>query len=78
MDEDKITFAPAHRWRFIDFLLAEYGTINLSAICPFFALSMPQASHDFAKYQQIASHNTEYDKTSKTYGRTRELGRAFP
>ncbi|MFM0349854.1 hypothetical protein [Paraburkholderia sp. RL17-347-BIC-D] len=78
MDKDKLTFALAYRLRFIDFLLAEYGTINRSAICSFFALSMPQASHDFATYQQIATHNMESDKTSKTYRRTREFERAFP
>lgn len=78
MNKDKLTFALAYRLRFIDFCLAEYGTINRSAICSYFALSMPQASNDFATYQQIAPRNMEYDMNAKTYRRTREFERAFP
>jgi hypothetical protein len=78
MDKSKITYALAYRLRFIDFCLAEYGTINRSAICTYFALSMPQASHDFATYNQIAPGNMEYDMSEKTYRRTRAFVRAFP
>lgn len=77
MDKDKLTFAVTYRLRFIDFLLAEYGTINRSAICSYFALSMPQATNDLATYQQIAPGNIAYDAHAKTYRRTREFVRAF-
>lgn len=78
MEKDRLTFALAYRLRFIDFLLAEYGTINRRIICSYFALSMPQASHDFATYQQIAPRNMEYDAHAKLYRRTRYFERAFP
>lgn len=78
MEKGKLTFARAYRLRFIDFLLAEYGTINRSAICSYFALSMPQATNDIATYQQIAPGNIEYDLQAKTYRKTREFERAFP
>lgn len=78
MDRNKLSFALAYRLRFIDFCLAEYGTINRSAICSYFALSMPQASNDLSTYQQIAPGNIEYDRQAKTYRKTREFERAFP
>jgi hypothetical protein len=78
MDKSKITYALAYRLRFIDFCLAEYGTINRSAIATYFALSMVQASNDFGTYQQIAPGNMEYDVKAKTYRRTRAFVRAFP
>ncbi|SEF11194.1 hypothetical protein SAMN02787142_7659 [Burkholderia sp. WP9] len=78
MDKGKLPFALAHRLRFIDFLLAGYDTIDRSAICSFFVLSMPQASHNFATYQQIGPHDMKYDKTSKTYRRKFEFERVFP
>jgi hypothetical protein len=78
MAKYKLTFALAYRLRFIDFLLAEYGTINRSAICEYFSLSMPQATHDIATYNEIAPGNMEYDMSDKTYRRTREFVRAFP
>jgi hypothetical protein len=33
----------------------------------FFNVSVPQASLDLAKYQELAPRNTEYDRTAKTY-----------
>lgn len=78
MDKGRLTYALAYRLRFIDFCLAEYGTINRSAIVSYFALSMPQASNDFATYNQIAPGNMEYDKQARTYRKTREFIRAFP
>lgn len=78
MSKDKLTFALAYRLRFIDFLLAEYGTINRGAICEYFALSKPQATNDIATYNEIAPDNMAYDVSAKTYRRTREFVRAFP
>jgi hypothetical protein len=75
---DKLTFALAYRLRFIDFLLAEYGTINRHAICDYFGLSMPQATNDIATYNEIAPGNTTYDMKAKTYRRTRDFVRVFP
>jgi hypothetical protein len=74
----KLSFALAYRLRFIDFCLAEYGTINRSAIVDYFALSTPQASNDLATYAQIAPGNMAYDMSAKTYRKTREFVRAFP
>jgi hypothetical protein len=64
--------------RFVDFLLAEYGTINRSALMNYFGISAPQASNDFATYMEIAPRNMVYDLSSKTYRRTREFERVYP
>lgn len=78
MDKSKLRFALAYRLRFIDFLLAEYGTINRRVVANYFELSTQQASDDFAVYKEIAPGNMEYDLGAKTYRRTREFERAFP
>lgn len=67
----KLPFALAHRLRLIDFCLAEYGTVNRSALVRFFDISGPQASNDFGLYLELAPGNMEYDKTARTYRRTR-------
>jgi hypothetical protein len=64
--------------RFIDFLLAEYGTINRSALMNYFGISAPQASNDFATYMEIAPQNMVYDMSIKTYRVTHEFKRVYP
>jgi hypothetical protein len=75
--KDSLTFAIAYRMRFIDFLLAEYGTVNRSALMSYFGISPPQASHDFATYTQLAPGNMAYDMSAKTYRRTRDFERVW-
>ncbi len=55
------------RLEFIDFRLYWEGRINRSDLMDFFGVSVPQASSDLAKYQELAPDNAVYDKTLKTY-----------
>ena len=66
------------RLRFIDFLLAHYGTLNRSAIMDFFGLSQPQASLDIQAYLEHAPGNMAYDRTAKCYRRAEGFVRAWP
>jgi len=75
---DQLSFAHTFRLRFIDFLLAEYGTLNRSAIMDYFGISMPQASRDIQTYIALAPSNLEYDRVGKTYRRTDDFQRVWP
>lgn len=55
------------RLEFIDFRLYWEGRVNRSDLIDFFGVSMPQASLDLAKYQELAPRNAEYDRVAKTY-----------
>jgi hypothetical protein len=71
-------YAKAQRMRMVDFLLAQYGTINRDALVDFFGISTPQASLDLAQYQQLAPQNMCYDTREKTYCRTEKFVRLYP
>jgi hypothetical protein len=62
-----MNYAIEQRMRFIDFLLAHYGTINRSALTDFFGISVPQASKDFKDYLTIAPDNMRYSTSKKVY-----------
>jgi hypothetical protein len=72
------SFAIEYRLRFVDFLLAQYGTVNRSALVDYFGISVVQASNDFALYMRIAPRNMVYDMSSKTYQRTPKFKRLYP
>lgn len=55
------------RLEFIDFRLLWEGRINRSDLTDFFGISVPQASLDLARYQEIAPENLEYDRKEKVY-----------
>jgi hypothetical protein len=55
------------RLEFIDFRLLWEGHLNRADITAFFRISVPQASLDLAKYQEIAPDNMVYDRTQKAY-----------
>ncbi len=55
------------RLEFIDFRLLWEGRINRSDLTDFFDISVPQASLDLARYQELAPNNLEYDKREKAY-----------
>lgn len=63
-------YAIEQRLRFIDFLLAQYGHVNRSALIEYFGISVPQASKDIDDYLAIANGNAVYDKNAKRYVRT--------
>lgn len=66
------------RLRFIDFLLAHYGTLNRSAIVDYYGLSQPQASMDIKAYQEHAPGNMRFDQTQKCYCRAPGYVRVWP
>lgn len=55
------------RLEFIDFRLRWEGRLNRADITTFFRISVPQASLDLAKYQEVAPENMVYDRTLKAY-----------
>lgn len=55
------------RLEFIDFRLFWEGQINRSDIMEQFGVSVPQASNDLSKYQEVAPKNLNYDHREKKY-----------
>lgn len=55
------------RLEFIDFRLYWHGKVNRSDLVNFFGVSIPQASLDLARYQELAPQNAVYDSTEKAY-----------
>lgn len=70
-------YAVEQRLRLIDFLLAQYGTVNRSAVMDFFGVSMPQASSDIQSYLSRAPGNAAYCMTRKTYVRSATFKRVW-
>jgi len=66
------------RLEFIDFRLQWDGRLNRSALTDFFGISVPQASADIARYQEMRPGNMEYDRSSKVYLRCDGFTPAFP
>lgn len=55
------------RLEFIDFRLRWEGRLNRSDLTKHFAISVPQASLDIAKYLELAPNNMTYDKSARVY-----------
>ena len=67
------------RLEFIEFRLFWEGAINRSDLVDQFGVSVPQASNDLRRYQEIAPCNMVYDKSAKRYNqRRRTLSPFFP
>ena len=66
------------RLEFIDFRLQWDGRLNRSALTDFFGISVPQASADIARYQDLRPGNMEYDRSQKAYLRRDKFLPAFP
>ncbi len=71
------SYAVEQRLRLIDFLLANYGTLNRSALEDYFGVSTPQASADIQEYLRMAPDNLVYDHSAKTYRRTDKFARKY-
>ncbi|MFV8855346.1 WYL domain-containing protein [Klebsiella variicola] len=65
------------RLEFIDFRLLWEGRLNRADITTFFRISVPQASLDLAKYQEVAPNNMVYDRTQKAYITTSDFKPVF-
>ena len=72
-----MTYAVEQRLRLIDFLLAQYGHVNRSALVDYFGVSLPQASMDIQAYRKLAPTNTAYCLTQKAYLRTDRFERVY-
>lgn len=70
-------YAIEQRLRLIDFLLAQYGTFNRSALCDYFGISEQQASLDVRSYMAMAPGNMSYDISGKTYRRSENFNRIY-
>jgi predicted DNA-binding transcriptional regulator YafY len=55
------------RLEFIEFRLFWEGAINRADLVDKFGVSVPQASNDLRRYQEIAPKNIVYDKSGKRY-----------
>jgi hypothetical protein len=55
------------RLEFIDFRLYWEGRINRADLTGHFGISIPQASLDLAKYQELAPRNLSYERSEKVY-----------
>lgn len=65
------------RLEFIDFRLFWEGQINRSDIMEQFGVSVPQASNDLSKYQEMAPNNLRYDFKVKKYFSSDSFKSAF-
>lgn len=61
------------RMEFIEFRLYWEGKVNRGDLTDFFAISIPQASNDLSRYQELAPNNIDYDKSGKFYFATTEF-----
>jgi hypothetical protein len=66
------------RLRFIDFVLDHFGLIQRAHLTDYFGISQPQASNDFAHYQNIAPANMAYDPTARAYRKSGGFVRQLP
>ncbi len=83
MPDQSATARPRLRWgaqqrlEFIEFRLFWEGGINRSDLKEFFAISIPQASNDLRRYQELAPGNMDYDKSKKWYFATATMRPIF-
>lgn len=72
--QDKATrWGQQRRLEFIDFRLYWEGRINRADLTKHFGISVPQASLDLARYQEVAPLNLTYEGSEKVYLATPEF-----
>jgi len=65
--EQTMRWGVEQRLEFIEFRLFWEGGVNRSDITSYFGVSVPQASNDLSRYQELAPNNIVYDKSGKRY-----------
>ncbi len=65
------------RLEFVEFRLFWNGKVNRTDLVDFFGISVPQASADLGRYQEIAHQNLVYDRRVKSYLATQEFKPVF-
>lgn len=85
VDDDSVNkWNQMRRLEFIDFRLGCDGKINRRDLVDFFSISIPQASLDLAKYNELVIEadpprkNLRYDRHLKVYTRTEDFQPLFP
>lgn len=63
----RLKWGVEQRLEFIEFQLFWEGGINRADITEFFGISVPQASNDLSKYQELVPKNVRYDRSEKRY-----------
>jgi hypothetical protein len=63
----KMRWSIERRLEFIEFRLFWEKKVNRSDLVDFFGISVPQASADLGRYQEVAGQNLVYDKRVKSY-----------
>lgn len=73
-----IRYAVEQRYRFIDFLLSQYGHVNRSALMDYYGISVVSASADLAGYEELVPGQMTYNVRTKRYEVTPEFKRYYP
>lgn len=70
-------YAIEQRLRLIDFLLAEYGHVNRSAIMDYFGIGEATATRDFKEYKKLHPDNMIYSGNDRAYYKTQHFKRVW-
>lgn len=65
--EEKMRWSVEQRLEFIEYRLFWEGHVNRGDLVEHFGVSVPQASADLSRYQELAPGNIEYDSSAKRY-----------
>ncbi len=74
---EELSWGVARRFAFLEFRLFWGGRFNRRDLIEHFRISVPQASIDLTRYQELAPGNIEYDKYEKCYVATPEFAPRF-
>jgi hypothetical protein len=69
----KPRWSTERRLEFLEFRLYWDGRVNRGDLVEYFGISVPQASADLTRYQELAPGNLVYDKTAKAYVASRRF-----
>lgn len=75
--QQRMRWSVETRLEFIEFRLYWEGRLNRSDIVDQFGVSVPQASNDLSKYQDLAPANIRYDGSLKHYFATEQFKPVF-
>lgn len=67
MEQEKVGWSVKRRMEFIEMRLIWEGRVNRRDLIEFFRISVPQASADIGRYQDLAPGNLTYDAGARTF-----------
>lgn len=79
MEDQPVTipWSTQKRLQFLEFKLYWEGRVNRGDLTAEFGISIPQASVDFTKYQEMGSQNISYNSSAKYYEPTQTFSPIF-